>query len=469
MSKNFLIMSLLGSNDDEPKTPAIPVVEIAPKPNAVVDMKAQAQAQTQTSRGSFLGNLVSQFQTSFGVPGGESGGGDIANTSFTNSTESANGAGSPLVQTHIPKPHQQQQTQQQQSTLNQFLQKPNDSRALSMSPTPSKARATTPKSRPVNQHVKRFQTNFNFDPMASPVNSKSSSPTPSKPISKTSITSLINMDEEGAAKKSEINPATSNNNPSGAPAPKKRKQAASKKDGDSKKQKTDTSAESGKKAKQSLMSIKEMMNDTPSSAALKLTPTLTAERDTLKHEDVTVSKPSVVEVSTADKDKKEKNTTKEKKKEVVEMPIIVLNVPLLDPKKPQPGRSEVVVNVLKLAEDKYGWNVLHPQAKNAFEYMEDLIEDDDDGSGDDDEEVLLEAARKKEEENLTPEQLARRHQTKMNRKVGKYDYEDPFIDDEELQMEEEITSTKEGFFVYWGPLVDDRTATTKKGSSKSKK
>jgi hypothetical protein len=59
----------------------------------------------------------------------------------------------------------------------------------------------------------------------------------------------------------------------------------------------------------------------------------------------------------------------------------------------------------------------------------------------------------------------------MNRKVGKYDYEDPFIDDEELQWEEEITSTKDGFFVYWGPLVDDRNNTTsnKKASSKSKK
>ena len=33
----------------------------------------------------------------------------------------------------------------------------------------------------------------------------------------------------------------------------------------------------------------------------------------------------------------------------------------------------------------------------------------------------------------------------MNRKVGKYDYEDPFIDDAELQWEEEITTTKEGF------------------------
>ena len=50
----------------------------------------------------------------------------------------------------------------------------------------------------------------------------------------------------------------------------------------------------------------------------------------------------------------------------------------------------------------------------------------------------------------------------MIRKVGKYEFEDPFIDDQELQMEEEISSTKEGFFVYWGPLVDDRNSNKKK-------
>ena len=63
---------------------------------------------------------------------------------------------------------------------------------------------------------------------------------------------------------------------------------------------------------------------------------------------------------------------------------------------------------------------------------------------------------------MTEEQLYRQHEVKMIRKVGKYDFEDPFIDDQELQMEEEISSTKEGFFVYWGPLVDDRNSNKKK-------
>lgn len=457
-------MSLLGSNDDEPKSS---VVEIAPKHDT----------RSHTSRGTFLGTLVSQFQTSFGVPGGN----DTAtatNTAIGNglglgpgsATGPPTSSGASSTTTgptdHYPQPHiDSMGIGNSGGTL---LQKQStDSRALSMSPAPlpKAVHGSTPsKPRPVNQHVKRFQTNFNFDP----------SPIPNKPMSKTSITSLINVDDEEASKKADQSftktTTTSSSAPgftSTTPAPKKRKQANSKKDGgELKKLKTDSPAT---KSKQSLMSIKEMMNDTPTggdSALLKLTPTLAAERDTLKYEDAELTKPTIVEVT--DKTNKGVVAKDNKKKEPVEMPTIVLNVPLIDPKKPQPGRSEVVINVLKMAEDKYGWNALHPQAKNAFEYMEDLIDDDEDGSGDEDEEVEA-AARKKEEENLTPEQLARRHQTKMNRKVGKYDYEDPFIDDEELQMEEEITSTKEGFFVYWGPLVDDRNATTKKGSSKSKK
>lgn len=173
---------------------------------------------------------------------------------------------------------------------------------------------------------------------------------------------------------------------------------------------------------------------------------------------------------------KENDKEKDKEKEKVEPPIIALNIPLLDPNNPKPGQAEVVINVLKLAEDKYGWSRIHPQAKSAIDIMDDMIEDDEDVMDEDEDDEVLDdekiSKKKKEEEELTEEQLARRHEVKMNRKVGKYDYEDPFIDDIELQMEEEITSTKEGFFVYWGPLVDDRNqsnSTNKKGTAKSKK
>ena len=163
-------------------------------------------------------------------------------------------------------------------------------------------------------------------------------------------------------------------------------------------------------------------------------------------------------------------------------PIISLTIPLLDPKNPRPGQALVVVNVLKLAEDKYGWSAMHPDAKTAIDIMDDAIDDDDDAADEEDDEKPDKEEKKDEkrdekkddkkedkpkEKELTEEQLIRQHEIMMARKVGKYDYEDPFIDDEELQWEEEITSTKEGFFVYWGPLVEDRNQPS--GKSKKKK
>ena len=38
--------------------------------------------------------------------------------------------------------------------------------------------------------------------------------------------------------------------------------------------------------------------------------------------------------------------------------------------------------------------------------------------------------------------------------IGKYDTEDPFIDDSELLWEEQRVATKDGFFVYFGPLIE---------------
>ena len=165
----------------------------------------------------------------------------------------------------------------------------------------------------------------------------------------------------------------------------------------------------------------------------------------------------------------------------------------MNPKDPQPGKAEVIVNVLKLAEEKYGWGIMHPKSKSAIDVMDDMIDDEDDDDNEDDDDIieivenqpppsplpshqiqqskLAQGAngnsgtslnQQQKGKELTEEQLYRQHEVKMIRKVGKYDFEDPFIDDQELQMEEEISSTKEGFFVYWGPLVDDRNSNKKK-------
>ncbi|CAI4280100.1 BFH_collapsed_G0003990.mRNA.1.CDS.1 [Saccharomyces cerevisiae] len=46
------------------------------------------------------------------------------------------------------------------------------------------------------------------------------------------------------------------------------------------------------------------------------------------------------------------------------------------------------------------------------------------------------------------------HPMKGKNLIGKYDVEDPFIDDSELLWEEQRAATKDGFFVYFGPLIE---------------
>lgn len=167
------------------------------------------------------------------------------------------------------------------------------------------------------------------------------------------------------------------------------------------------------------------------------------------------------------------------------LPVIALNISLSDFKNPDPGRSDVVINVLKLAEKTYGWSTLHPSSKSAYDILDGVIDDEEDLNVDpyDDEysidynintpTTVHDSTKKNkiDDDILTDKQLLKRHETKMNRKVGKYDFEDPFIDDEELLMEE-ITSTKDGFFVYWGLLFNNKNnneISSKKISLKTKK
>ncbi len=100
-----------------------------------------------------------------------------------------------------------------------------------------------------------------------------------------------------------------------------------------------------------------------------------------------------------------------------------------------------------MAEDKYGWKNLHPEAsKYALELMNDEDIDDDDDDEDDE----------KEEEEPEPQQrIDGRRLQKGKPKIGQYDKEDPFIDDSEMIWEEQRASTKDGFFVFYGPLVEE--------------
>lgn len=408
------------------------------------------------------------------------------------------------------------------SLLQNFLK--NFQTSFNVTPeTPNNEPGSSPKpsSRPTQKSALKSATKSTpKSARSSPAAQTTSKLVPLKPAilidsthSRTSINSLINSDEVGQAQ-TKKRPVVKVEGPS-----KKQKTEPSKK---SNKQDSKTETKKGTKGKKKTPDVitpqekpsihPTMTADRSENASSKITlpattfiepkSTLAAAEDThqpagleltlqsLGDAEITTTKNQTTGVDTTkekekvkekekekkDKDENDKDKEKEKEKEkepVPEPPVIALNIPLLDPKNPQPGQAEVIINVLKLAEDKYGWNVIHPNAKSAIDLMDEILDDDDEGEDEEEDDISMADDRgnlltSKKKEELTEEQLIKRHETKMNRKVGKYDYEDPFIDDAELQWEEEITTTKEGFFVYWGPLVEERSA-TKKGASKSKK
>ncbi|KAG5362854.1 Histone promoter control protein 2 [Yarrowia sp. B02] len=107
-----------------------------------------------------------------------------------------------------------------------------------------------------------------------------------------------------------------------------------------------------------------------------------------------------------------------------------------------------VLNFTRLAEDKYGYDHVHPNQAL------DLVDDDGEVEDDDEEEE----DKEKEEKEMKRRQ----------RVEGKYDLNDPFIDDTETAWEEQQASTQDGFFVYSGPLIEEapKPVETKKPAKK---
>ncbi|OAP58694.1 hypothetical protein AYL99_07784 [Fonsecaea erecta] len=156
-------------------------------------------------------------------------------------------------------------------------------------------------------------------------------------------------------------------------------------------------------------------------------------------------------------------------------PNIVLHIDLKNP-------SNRVINFARMAEEKYGFAALYPRqaaqkerlakiaaAGTALERSasgskfggtsagdsgdEDLsvdIERDSDNDGD----VAMSGVNGGQEPANSgtdgPEPKRRRR-----RKVEEYDQDDPFVDDSELLWEAQAAASKDGFFVYCGPLVPE--------------
>ncbi|KAI9040468.1 uncharacterized protein KD926_008173 [Aspergillus affinis] len=151
-------------------------------------------------------------------------------------------------------------------------------------------------------------------------------------------------------------------------------------------------------------------------------------------------------------------------------PSIILHIPLQ-------GNGDRIVNFARLAEEQYGFAALHPRLAAHKERLARvaaagaaLERNDKTGRGvsageSADEDLSLEMDRDSdlEGESALGPSVARANgpeategkKKRRKKKMEEYDRDDPFVDDSELAWQEQAAASKDGFFVYSGPLVPE--------------
>ncbi|KAI1498021.1 hypothetical protein F5X99DRAFT_342813 [Biscogniauxia marginata] len=140
-------------------------------------------------------------------------------------------------------------------------------------------------------------------------------------------------------------------------------------------------------------------------------------------------------------------------------PSIVLNIPLN-------GETNKYINFMRMAEDQYGWDALHPRqaehkARKARIAAASAALAQNDSSREGDEMSVDESDN--DDSNVEmggtsgPDKPADGKPAKKKRhfKEDEYDKDDDFVDDSELLWEEQAAASRDGFFVYSGPLVPE--------------
>ncbi|KAL8853993.1 MAG: hypothetical protein Q9221_001116 [Calogaya cf. arnoldii] len=156
-------------------------------------------------------------------------------------------------------------------------------------------------------------------------------------------------------------------------------------------------------------------------------------------------------------------------------PTVILHVPLN-------GDTNKYVNFARLAEDQYGFDALHPRLaaqrerlarvaaagaalenahktgseRSADEMSVDLSEGEPEADNSNVEMGGVNGNKDiKQSEAEGSEVAGVKRRKKRTMKEDMYDKDDPFVDDAELAFEEQAAATKDGFFVYSGPLVPE--------------
>lgn len=150
-------------------------------------------------------------------------------------------------------------------------------------------------------------------------------------------------------------------------------------------------------------------------------------------------------------------------------------------------------NFAKLVEEKYGINDTQaPLTKGLWNFDADDADGDDDDEDEEeadldgdsgannpitndyeDEDDIVKALQIKftpgmsdmEKETLVLKEIHRRKMVN-NKRIGKYDIDDPFIDDEELEFEEETGANADGWFIWHGKLEVSKKRKTSPTESK---
>jgi hypothetical protein len=150
-------------------------------------------------------------------------------------------------------------------------------------------------------------------------------------------------------------------------------------------------------------------------------------------------------------------------------PNIIVHVPL------QKGNQ--IVNFAQLAEEQYGFAALHPRLAAHKDRLARVaaagaaLERNDKSlkgisAGETDEDLSLDVDRDSDLDGDVSmggtatgtngvQSEASEGKKKRRKKVEEYDRDDPFVDDSEMAWQEQAAASKDGFFVYSGPLVPE--------------
>lgn len=135
-------------------------------------------------------------------------------------------------------------------------------------------------------------------------------------------------------------------------------------------------------------------------------------------------------------------------------PTIVIDVPI--------SRDEDrYVNFARLAEERFNFSALHPRLAAQHERLARVaaagaaLERASAGNSADDMSVDLSEPESNIDMGATEPAGESKPVRKRKPKADDYDKDDPFVDDSEMLWQEQAAASKDGFFIYSGPLVRD--------------